>query len=45
MKETKKLYSVRIYKNGVVFKSYNGNSEYFLDFKNKLNLKQFKIGS
>ena len=44
MKETKERYSVRIYKNGIVFKSYNGNSEYFLDFKTRLDLRQFKIG-
>ena len=51
MKENKQRYAVKILEKGVLFYKPNSkffeayNSEYFLDFKNKLNLKQFKIGS
>lgn len=51
MKKDNKLYSVKILKSGVFFIKTNSKFfadykvEYYLDFKEKLNLKQFKIGS
>ena len=50
MKENNQRHSVKILKDGVLFYKPNSNffraraSEYFLDFKNNLNTKQFKIG-
>ena len=51
MKENKQRYGVKILKTGILFYKINSKffedymAEYVLDFKTKLDLKQFKIGS